>query len=119
MGISIYYDAVRNYPLTCDENSFIGKIVEKYNKEKPFENGEDFCIYEYDTKEPELIFSGATGLPLSDNAMETVEGCYYWAKCLTEIKKIAKDAKWTVQMDDMELTWDDEKGWRHEMFDCL
>ena len=117
MGISFYYVAVRNYPLTDDENNIIGKIVEKYNKEKEFENGEDFCIYEYDTKEAELVFSGATGLPLSGDIWETAEGCYYWAKCLTEIKKIVKGAKWTVHIDDMELTWDDEKGWCHEMFD--
>jgi hypothetical protein len=114
MGISIYYDAERDYPLTDKENNLIEKIVEKYNVEKmnKFENGEDFYIYDYDKNEPRKIFSGATGLEISDiNPMITAKCCIFWAKCLTEIRKIINDSEWTVQMDDDELIWDEEKGW--------
>jgi hypothetical protein len=114
MGISVYYDAKRNYPLTDEENNNIKKIVEKYNNEKNknFRKGEDFYIYEYDKKEPEKIFSGSTGLAMSFiNPMITAKCCIYWAKCLTEIRSIVKDAEWSVSMDDTDLEWDEEKGW--------
>jgi hypothetical protein len=114
MGISIYYNAKRDYPLTDEENNLIEKIVEKYNleKEKKFKRGEDFYIYEYDTNEPEKIFSGSTGLAMSFiNPMITAKCCIFWAKCLTEIRNILKTAEWSVQMDEDELTWDEGKGW--------
>jgi hypothetical protein len=114
MGISIYYDVKRAYPLTDEENNIIEKIVEKYNaeKEKKFKKGEDFYIYEYDKDESEKIFSGSTGLAMSFiNPMITAKCCIFWAKCLTEIRNIVKDAEWSVQMDEDELIWDEEKGW--------
>jgi hypothetical protein len=114
MSISIYYDAERDYPLTEEENNFIEKIVKKYNieKEKKFKKGEDFYIYEYDKKDPQKIFSGSTGLAMSFiNPMITAKCCMLWAKCLTEIRNIVKDAEWSVQMDDDELMWDEINGW--------
>jgi hypothetical protein len=114
MGISIYYDAERNYPLTDEENADIEEIVEKYNneKDKKFRNGEDFYIYEYDTEEPETIFSGATKLAMSSiNPMITAKCCIYWVKCLTEIRSVIEDAEWYAGMDDTELEWDEEYGW--------
>ena len=113
MGISIYYDARRKYPLTEEENKLVNDIINKYDKEKKFKKGEDFCVYEYDTDEPETIFSGATGLPMSmSNPMLTVTACLYWAKCLTEIKHIIKNAEWSVNMDDTDLVWDEKEGWQ-------
>jgi hypothetical protein len=114
MGISIYYDAKRNYPLTDGENELIEKIVKKYNieKDKKFKKGEDFYIYGYDKDEPEKIFSGSTGLAMSFvNPMITAKCCIFWAKCLTEIRNNVKNAEWSVQMDEDELIWDEINGW--------
>ncbi|MDR1180173.1 MAG: hypothetical protein LBK44_06675 [Spirochaetales bacterium] len=111
MGISIYYAAKRSYRITDEENKLIEDIINKYNKEKKFKRGEDFCIYEYDNEDPEAIFSGSTKLPASLNPIHTYQACIYWAKCLTEIRKIVKDAQWNVSMDEFELEWDEEKGW--------
>ena len=126
MGISIYYNAKRKYPLTEEENKFVNDVINKYNKEKKLKINEDifvddFCVYEYDKDEPETIFSGATGLPMSTlNPMLTVTdaeqlffaACLYWAKCLTEIKDIVKDAEWSVNIDDTYLIWDEKEGWQ-------
>lgn len=90
MGMSIYYTAERNYPLTDDENKAIENIVKKYDGKKKIKGGEDFCIYDYDPEEPKVIFSGSTGLPMSINPMRTYEACVYWAKCLTEIRNHVK-----------------------------
>jgi hypothetical protein len=49
------------------------------------------------------------------NPMITVKGCMYWAKCLTEIRNIVKDAEWSVQMDETELEWDEKEGWQLPM----
>ncbi|MDR2924371.1 MAG: hypothetical protein LBU76_00155 [Azoarcus sp.] len=115
MGISIYYTAERSYPLTDEENKLIEAIVKKYDEGKKFKKGEDFCVYEYDSEEPEVIFNGSTGLPMSFNPMNTVKACLYWVDCLTEIRNIVKDANWSVNMDDTELEWDEEEGWQLPM----
>jgi hypothetical protein len=36
----------------------------------------------------------------------------YWAKCLTEIRKTVKGAERPVNMDDNELEWDENEGWK-------
>jgi hypothetical protein len=114
MGISIYYNAKRDYPLTNDENNCIEKIVKKYDmeKKKKINKGKDFYIYDYDEDEPEKVFSGSTSLDMSFiNPVITAKCCIFWAKFLTEIRNTIKDAEWTVRMDEDELLWDDEKGY--------
>jgi hypothetical protein len=114
MGISIYYDAKRNYFLTDEGSNNIKEIVEKYNneKDKKFKKGEDFYIYEYDKEEPEKIFSGSTKLAMSSrNPMIVAKCCIFLAKCLTKIRSIVKDAEWSVSMDDTDLEWDERNGW--------
>jgi hypothetical protein len=115
MGVSIYYLAKRSTPLTKDETKRIEDIIGEYNKGKSFKKGEDFYIYDYDEKAPEEIFYGATGLPLSSNAMLTVEACLYWAECLTKIRHVINNAEWSVNMDDTELEWDEKDGWQLPM----
>ena len=115
MGVSIYYTANRSYPLTEVETKSIEDIVKEYDDSKPFKDGEDFYVYDYDDEEPEEIFSGATGLPLEDDAMLTIEACLYWAKCLTKIRHVIKDAEWSVNMDETELEWDEIDGWQLPM----
>ena len=53
----------------------------------------------------QVIFNGSTGLPMN-NPMRTVKSCIFWAECLTEIRKVVKDATWCVQLDETELKWD-------------
>jgi hypothetical protein len=116
MGVSIYYTAKRSNPLTKDETKDIEGIIKEYDKGKPVKKGEDFYVYDYDKEEPEVIFNGATGLPLSfSDGMLTVEACLYWAECLTKIRHIVKDAEWSVNMDDTELEWDEKDGWQLPM----
>ena len=110
MGISIYYDAVREYKLTDEENSIIETIIEKYNSKKD-KKSEDFCVYDYDPEDPKIIFNGSTGLPMN-NPMRTVKSCIFWAECLTEIRKVVKNTTWCVQLDDTELKWDEKEGWQ-------
>ena len=115
MGVSIYYLARRSYPLTKKEIENIEGIIKEYDKGKPFKKGADFYVYDYNKKKPEEIFYGATGLPLSSDAMITVEACLYWAECLTKIRHIIKDAEWSVNMDDTELEWNEKDGWQLPM----
>ena len=119
MCVSIYYDALRGYPLSIDENNIIGGIVGKYNREKLPECTNDFGVDEYNPEYPELIFSGATDLAETTNPIVIAIGCHYWARCLSEIKENVDGADWTVQMDDDDLIWDNNKGWNHEMFEYI
>lgn len=106
--ISIYYTAKRNIPLTESENTAIENIVDKYNSGYPFEEkAEDFCVYQ---PENDVVFSGATGLPYTDDYDLTFEICDYWLDCLTEITEVLKSCQWDVSLDDVTLIYDN--GWR-------
>lgn len=113
MGISIYYSADRDRPLSKQETAEVQQIVERYQADFNFRGGEDFCVYEYDEAEPRRIFEGATGLPMGEPE-NTFEACLHWASCLTEIRRMILDADWHVHMDDYDLTWDEDEGWHFE-----
>lgn len=109
MSVSIYYTAKRNIPLTESENTTIENIVQKYNSGYPFEEkAEDFCVYEQ--LENDVVFSGATKLPYTDDYELTFEICGYWLDCLTEITQILNNCQWNVSLDDVNLIYDN--GWK-------
>lgn len=111
MGVSLYYEAERDEPLTEQENAKIEGIVKKYSKSFKFKNiGEDFCVYDYDISEPAKIFCGATKLPMTEEPEDIFDACLHWAQCLTEIRKTVLNAVWEVSLDDIELLWDEETG---------
>ena len=114
MSVSLYYEAVREQPLTAQEAQHCNEIVEKYSQNYPYgEKYEDFCVYD-NQKVKEFIFSGATKLPLdNDQVFFDVSG--YWLECLDEITRILPDAQWHVHIDDMEFYWNDEQGWRPDI----
>ncbi len=118
MSVSIYYCAERKKPLSTEENSEISAVINKFSDSYPYKDSEeDFCVYEYDSAQPEVIFNGSTKLPLSDAFGETVDAVMHWADCLSDIRRILSDANWAVNMDDTALIWDDKKGWQLEGLD--
>lgn len=112
MSVSIYYSAKRKGILSEYENKIIGTVIKKYSESYSYKDmAEDFCVYDYHTSEPEVIFRGSTKLPLSDNLEETIIAIQHWAACLSEIRRLVSDAQWSVNVDDEVLIWDEKDGW--------
>lgn len=118
MSISIYYTAVRDQPLAPEEQTTIDKLCAKYGIEDQIlerertgkgPNWESFCIYEpEDTTEPGVIFEGATKLP--DNSEENIWlGLQHWCALLSEIRRSLEEATWSVDVDDLDISWDEER----------
>lgn len=110
MGVSIYYDAVRNVRLSDNEQQKIDEVIEKYQTSFPYkEEGENFDVYDFDSDEPETIFSGATKLP--NDISKSILAAIHWAKCLTEIRRILPNCEWYFALDDDQIPWSDDVGY--------
>lgn len=111
MGMSLYYEAEREQPLTEQEDSICREIVQRYCAQFPFEEKyEDFGTYDID-KATNIIFSGATKLPPGE-AKTMFHIANYWLKCLTEITNALADCTWTVTFEEVPLILDKSEGWR-------
>lgn len=111
MGISIYYAARREKPLTDTEQKEIDRLIAEYSVDKEIEdynNWETFCVYDKeDPSECNIIFEGATRLP--DNSKEALwEGVQHWSLLLAAIRNRIQNAEWHVHVDDHELVWDEK-----------
>lgn len=110
MGMSLYYNANRETPITEQEQTICQEIANRYCFEYPFDTKyEDFCIYE-SNEEPNIIFSGSTKLPLEEPEF-MFDVASYWLKCLTEITNALQDCEWTVTFEDIDLILDENEGW--------
>lgn len=110
MGVSLYYSYEREVALSDEERRTIDLITESYNDSYPFkEKAEAFSFYSPDTTKLEL--EGSTKLPLTENIEDTIMALYHWLNCLTEMRRQTTDGKWTIQLDDTEVLWDDLDGW--------
>jgi len=112
MSFALYYEATRKQSLAEQEKTIAKKIIEKYCSEYPFKRKvEDFCMYDENEYQDNIIFSGSTKLP--GNGPKTLfEVANYWLECLTEITKLLVNAEWNVTFDDVALVLDVDEGWR-------
>lgn len=116
MGISIYYAAHRAKPLTPHENEQIVAVIDAYSIEDKRREAdrtgqvwswEDFCVYPLGSSdEPDVIFEGATKLPL-ESEIEFWASLQYWCQLLSEIRRVLSNAAWTVHVDDYPIQWDE------------
>lgn len=114
MSVSIYYTAKRAWAMTAQEQQRCCEIVKRYDTEYPFgEMYEGFCIYDskHDSRQNGecVILSGATKLPPDEEPMLLGEIVSWWLECLQEMTGVLRDAQWTVNLDDMEFEWSEEK----------
>ena len=108
MGISIYYQARRERPLTVQERTAIDEVV-RLNEAVGGPHWESFCIYPHDEDtELGVIFEGATKLP-STTEDEFWEEIQHRCRVLTLIRRVLIDAKWSVHIDDHNAFWDEKR----------
>jgi len=128
MGFSIYYTAKRNTPLTGIEAQRIDAIVQSFDVTAEIEryahsgkglNWESFTLYEASGLTGEDVLSGSTALP-DNKAFAMHKGALHWVDCLNKIRReVLPDARWSVQIEDDALLWDDKHGWHDKASDGL
>lgn len=110
MGVSIYYSAKREYLLSDEELREVENIIERYNAQfKYAHKGETFSLYEYDEGEPQVILQGATKLISSLNPFALRYNLKHWMKCLAEIRHAVDGADWSVQLDELDAEWKNDR----------
>lgn len=118
MGVSIYYEARRERPLSDAERTAIDEIVRlndvvpRFNEAGQWleDNWEGFCIYERNEHtEPGVMFEGATRLPLTTED-EFWAAIQHWCRVLTLIRRALADAKWSVHVDDADIAWNEQRN---------
>ena len=66
---------------------------------------EGFCIYDLDkTSDENVIFDGATKLPIQKGKAHFVKVHDYWSDCLQEIINLLPAAQWYIHIDDTDVT---------------
>ena len=110
MSVSIYYEAERKHKLNDEEKAEVSAIVERYCAKYPFEEKyEDFCLYSEPFDSEETVLQGSTALPAGGDIVYDI--LCYWLECLTELTRYLQGCQWHVNIDDMDLTWDEDSGW--------
>lgn len=106
MSVSLYYTARRQQPLSGQERGACGEIVERYIAGYPLgELYESFCVYDADElTEGDVIFEGATKLPLDEGEEHFAGVLDYWMDCLQEIIDCLAGAQWDIHIDDADIT---------------
>jgi hypothetical protein len=122
VGVSIYYTASRQQPLTSDECAAVDAIIARYPVEALIAKlgigedeyrGEGFCVYDEDT-EPGVVFEGATKLPFTDDDDVVWAALEHWCALLSEVRRVIEGATWEVHVDEAHVPWDEELqsyGW--------
>ena len=114
MSVSLYYTARRTQPITSMEQNICDEIAARYDAQYPYgELYEGFCIYDWesfhDEYDKDVIFSGATKLPLDNGEEFCMKVAEWWLKCLSEITEHLPGARWHVHIDDADIPWGEEK----------
>jgi hypothetical protein len=118
VGVSIYYTAKRNWPLSAEERAGIKRVVDHYAVEDRIDtycatgegpNWQSFFVYDPgDPTEPDVVFEGATGLP-NNNEEAFGIGVAHWCAALSKIRRLIAHAEWRVHIDDRTIKWDEKR----------
>ena len=111
MGMTIYYTAKRAQAMSTAERTCVQAIADRYCAEFPFQTKHgDFCLYSEPLDTEGAVLDGAAVVPM--NRKYFYEAILYWLRCLTEITRALPGCDWDVRLDDVNLIWETEGGWR-------
>ena len=69
-----------------------------------------FFVYDpADPTSPDVVFEGATELP-AHSADAMWAALQHWCKLLTNVRRALADATWQVNVDDVDIPWDENTG---------
>ncbi len=106
MSISLYYTAKRELLISKQEQDACQKVVEDYITKYPLgDMYESFCVYDQISPiEENVIFEGATKLPVDEGEDHFLEVLDYWSDCLQKIINLLPCAQWYIHIDDVDIT---------------
>jgi hypothetical protein len=136
MGVSIYYTARRDRPLSDEERDEVTRIAADETREllgrldqnlpawkddgtvpAYVEDAGEICegLSIYDpgaAADPKVILQGSSKVSHGDCGTEpmVVQLEYYATFALGRLRRVLPDADWDVHVDDMSLRWEEESG---------
>ncbi|WP_405899642.1 hypothetical protein OG242_21060 [Streptomyces sp. NBC_00727] len=109
MSVSLYYTARRATPLSGPEPAAVTRVVTARQASFPYEDEESLYVYEPQAAEPETVLSGSTKMPFDPGRLLPVVA--HVLDSVTELRRALPDAEWHVHMDDLDIEWDEAKGY--------
>jgi len=106
MSVSLYYCAFRATPLTRTEVAEVERITAARQASFPYEDEENFCLYEGGGSEPGEILAGSTKLPSTFGRVVPVVD--HVLGSVTELRRALPHAKWHAHVDDVDILWDEQ-----------
>lgn len=105
MSVSLYYGAERSTPLTAEERRTVEEVSVAFSRRlKEDDEGLNF----YDEPTDGQILDGSTKMPVNPMRSETFLLRLF--DSLTQIRRAVPGATWHVQLDDQQITWDEDRG---------
>lgn len=110
MSVSLYYSARRAAPLTGSETAAVERVLTAHLSSFPFAEGDEpLCLYDGGGRNPEHVLAGSTKMPLKED--RTLPFLEHLMASVTRLRRAVPDADWHVHLDDMDLPWDEERGY--------
>ncbi|MGC4949978.1 hypothetical protein ACLQ2N_27735 [Streptomyces sp. DT224] len=109
MSVSLYYTARRATPLTGSESAAVTRVVTARQASFPYEDEESLYVYAPRAAEPGTVLDGSTKMPLDPGRLLPVVA--HVLDSVTELRRALPDAGWHVHLDDLDIEWDEAKGY--------
>ncbi|SEC70139.1 hypothetical protein SAMN05216483_2226 [Streptomyces sp. 2131.1] len=109
MSVSLYYTARRTTPLSGPESAAVTRIVTARQASFPYEDEESLYVYDPRAAESGTVLDGSTKMPFDPGRLLPVIA--HVLDSVTELRRSLPDAEWHVHMDDLDIEWDETKGY--------
>ncbi|MGM1058442.1 hypothetical protein [Saccharothrix sp. Mg75] len=109
MSVSLYYSARRAVPLTEDEAAEVGRVVAAHHEGFPFDDEEGLYLYDRPDNGDGEVLAGSTKMPFDPAHLGPV--VVHVLDSVTALRRALPDAEWRVHLDDLDVEWDEEKGY--------
>lgn len=106
MSTSLYYTATRSTPLSDAEHQQLMSIARAHNDAFEFDYE---TLYFYPSQRENEVLNGSTKIPL--DLAEMAPSLMHWLAALTELRQALPEADWEVSLDEVDVDWDEERGY--------
>ncbi|MEU2025949.1 hypothetical protein ABZ565_27935 [Streptomyces sp. NPDC016469] len=109
MSVSLYCTARRATPLTGPESAAVTRVLTARQASFPYEDEESLYVYDPRVAEPGTVLDGSAKMPFDPGRLLPVVA--HVLDTVTELRRTLPDADWHVHLDDLDIEWDEAKGY--------